>query len=68
MGRWLDQGFADRILPCNSSTARAYAVIASHHHAGRPREEADYRIAVIPLLARCRTGDTQRARFRGQLS
>ena len=48
MGRWLDQGFADRILPCNSSAARAYVAIASHHHAGRPIEEANYRIAAIP--------------------
>ena len=37
MSRWLDLGFADRILPFDSSAARAYAVIASRRrHAGRP--------------------------------
>jgi predicted nucleic acid-binding protein len=29
MSRWVDLGFADRILPLNSSVTRAYAVIAS---------------------------------------
>ena len=29
MGRWLYLGFADRILPLNSSTTQAYAVTAS---------------------------------------
>ena len=47
MSRWLDLGFTDRILPFNSSAARAWAVIASRHHAGRPIGEADYRIAAI---------------------
>ena len=48
MSRWLDRGVADRILPFNSSAARAYAGIASHHrHAGRAIREADCQIAVI---------------------
>ena len=29
MSRWLDLGFADRILPLNSSAAGAYAVVAT---------------------------------------
>lgn len=48
MSRWLDLGFTDRILPFDSSAARAYAVIASHRrHAGRPIGEADCQIAAI---------------------
>ena len=48
MSRWLDQGFADRILPFDSSAARAYAVIASRcRHAGRPIGGADCQIAAI---------------------
>ena len=48
MSRWLALGFADRILPFDSSAARAYAVIASHRrHAGRPIGEADCQIAAI---------------------
>ena len=48
MSRWLDLGFADRILPFDSSAARAYAVIASRRrHAGSWRggpscRESDY--------------------------
>lgn len=41
MGRWLDLGFADRILPFNSSAARGYEVIASRRHAGWPTGEVD---------------------------
>jgi len=48
MSRWLDLGFADRILPFDSSAARAYAVIASsRRHACRPIGEADCQIAAI---------------------
>ena len=48
MSRWLDLGFADRILPFDSSAARAYALIASgRRHAGRPIGEADCQIAAI---------------------
>ena len=48
MSRWLDLGFADRILPFDSSAARAYAEIASRRrHAGRPIGEADCQIAAI---------------------
>ena len=48
MSRWLDLGFADRILPFDRPAARAYAVIAPRRrHAGRPIEEADCQIAAI---------------------
>lgn len=48
MSRWLDLGFADRILPFDSSAARAYAVIASsRRHACRPIGEADCQITAI---------------------
>ena len=48
MHRWLELGFADRILPFDSSAARAYAEIASRRrHAGRPIGEADCQIAAI---------------------
>ncbi len=48
MTRWLDQGFADRILPFDSAAARAYAEIASaRRHAGRPIGEADCQIAAL---------------------
>ena len=48
MSRWLDQGFAYRILPFDSSAARAYAEIASRRrHAGRPIGEANCQIAAI---------------------
>lgn len=46
--RWLDLGFADRILPFDSPAARAHSVIASHRrHTGRPIGEADCQIAAI---------------------
>ncbi len=48
MSQWLDLGFADRILPFDSSAARAYALIASRRRrAGRPIGEADCQIAAI---------------------
>ncbi len=48
MTRWLDRGFADRILPFDSLAARAYAEIASaRRQAGRPIGEADCQIAAI---------------------
>ena len=48
MTRWLDLGFAERILPFDSAAARAYAEIASgRRHAGRPIGEADCWIAAI---------------------
>ena len=48
MTRWLNQGFAERILPFDSAAARAYAEIASgRRRAGRPIGEADCQIAAI---------------------
>ena len=52
MTRWLDRGFADRILPFDSAAASAYAEIAAdRRRAGRPIGEADCQIAAI---SRCR--------------
>ena len=52
MTRWLDLGFADRILPFDSAAAKAYAEIAAdRRRAGRPIGEADCQIAAI---SRCR--------------
>ncbi len=48
MRRWLDLGFAERILPFESAAARAYAEIAAGpRQAGRPIGEADRQIAAI---------------------
>ena len=48
MNRWLELGFADRILPFDSSAARAYAEIASRRqHAGRPIGEPDCQITAM---------------------
>ena len=48
MTRWLDLGFGERILPFDSTAARAYAEIAAdRRHAGRPIGEADCQIAAI---------------------
>ncbi len=48
MSRWLDLGFAERVLPFDSAAARAYAEIAaSRRRAGRPIGEADCQIAAI---------------------
>ena len=47
MSRWFDLGFADRILPFDSSSDRAYAEITSRRLAGRPIGEADCQIAAI---------------------
>ena len=52
MLRWLDTGFAERILPFDSAAARDYADIAvGRRSAGRPIAPADCQIAAI---ARCR--------------
>ena len=52
MLRWLDTGFAERILPFDSAAARDYADIAAgRRSAGRPIAPADCQIAAI---ARCR--------------
>ena len=52
MHRWLDTGFAERILPFDSAAARDYADIAAgRRSAGRPIAPADCQIAAI---ARCR--------------
>ena len=52
MTRWLDRGFADRILPFDSAAAKAYAEIAAdRRRAGWPIGEADCQIAAI---SRCR--------------
>ena len=49
MRRWLNLGFADRILPFDSSAARAYALIASgRRHAGRPSERPTARSPPYP--------------------
>ena len=48
MFRWLDPGFAGRILPVDSAAARAYAhIAASRRSPGRPIAPADCQIAVI---------------------
>ena len=48
MTRWLDQGFGERVLPFDSSAARAYAEIAAaRRQAGRKIGEADCQIAAI---------------------
>ncbi len=48
MTRWFDLGFSERILPFDSSAARAYAEIASEKRlVGRPIGEADCQIAAI---------------------
>ena len=48
MFRWLDTGFAERILPFDSGAARAYADIAAgRRSAGRPIAPADCQIAAI---------------------
>ena len=48
MARWLDLGFGERILPFDSTAARAYAEIASgRRRVGRPIGEADCQIAAI---------------------
>lgn len=48
MARWLDVGFAGRILPFDSAAARAYADIAAgRRSAGRPISQADCQIAAI---------------------
>lgn len=48
MRRWLDAGFAERILPFNSAAARDYADIAAgRRSAGRPIAPADCQIAAI---------------------
>lgn len=48
MLRWLDTGFADRILPFDSAAARDYADIAAgRRSAGRPIAPADCQIAAI---------------------
>ena len=48
MTRWLDHGFRERILPFDSTAARAYARIAAdRRRAGRPISEADCQIAAI---------------------
>ena len=48
MTRWLEVGFAGRILPFDSAAARHYADIASgRRRAGRSIGEADCQIAAI---------------------
>ena len=48
MRRWLERGFAERILPFDSAAAEAYAEIAAdRRQAGRPIGEADRQIAAI---------------------
>ena len=62
MRRWLDLGFANRILPFDSAAARAYAEIAAdRRQAGRPIGEADCQIAAISLLAQRRPRYAERA-------
>ena len=48
MRRWLERGFAERILPFDSAAAEAYAEIAAdRRQAGRPIGEADCQIVAI---------------------
>ena len=48
MRRWLERGFAERILPFDSAAVQVYAEIAAdRRHAGRPIGEADCQIAAI---------------------
>ena len=48
MRRWLEIGFAERILPFDSAAARTYAEIAADRRgAGRPIGDADCQIAAI---------------------
>ena len=48
MLRWLDTGFADRILPFDSASVRNYADIAVvRRSAGRPIAPADCQIVAI---------------------
>ena len=48
MTRWLDTGFAERVLPFDSAAARAYAEIAAgRRSAGRPIAPAACQIAAI---------------------
>ena len=48
MTRWLDIGFAGRVLPFDSTAARAYAEIAAgRRSAGRPIAPGDCQIASI---------------------
>ena len=48
MRRWLEIGFAERVLPFDSAAARAYAEIgADRRGAGRPIGDADCQIAAI---------------------
>lgn len=48
MHRWLEIGFAERILPFDSAAARAYAAIAADRRGvGRPIGDADCQIAAI---------------------
>ena len=48
MLRWLDTGFAERILPFDSAAARVYADIAAGRRSGgRPIAPADCQIAAI---------------------
>ena len=48
MRRWLERGFAERILPFDSAAAQVYAEIAAdRRQAGRPIGEADCQIAAI---------------------
>ncbi len=48
MSRWLDTGFAERILPFDSAAARDYAdIVAGRRFAGRSIAPADCQIAAI---------------------
>ena len=48
MLRWLDTGFAERILPFDSAAARDYTdIVAGRRSAGRPIAPADCQIAAI---------------------
>ena len=52
MRRWLEIGFAERILPSDGSATRAYAEIAADRRgAGRPIGDADYQSAPYPARA-----------------
>ena len=62
MRRWLDLGFANRILPFDSAAARAYAEIAAdRRQAGRPIGEADCQNRRNITFAQRRPRDAERA-------
>ena len=65
LSRWLDLGFADRILPCDSSAAQADGDRIPPTPCGSAHRRSRLLDRHHSPLARCCTCDTQRTRFRG---